>query len=398
MGTDLAKRRYLGLIGVVLALIIVMVLWPSGASRDAYDEGPEGGVDGPVDQSATRAGRTRSAESPTHTADAAIRETKSSAQQHIERFLDAQKYPPGSGRLTADHHDLLKWNTRHEEPQLVTDTHGRPEHEQVRFIFTADRYFYQSGQVVHAKLGAWKGDRPISLLIVDARAKREGRAGLAGQDFPLQFVEQDMTYLCDFVPAVAFPEHHGNILLDVILEYGEGELHEAQLRLFYTPDSAIPARFTGSFRDAVEEGSLVVRAGVEVFTRGFFIINANLFDGLSRPVAFTTFKGELSPGDTEVPLVFFGRILHDADGSPPYVVTDLRGYRFLDGQFPDREPMSQYQGTHTTGHYQLDAFWEDDWTSDQKEWMLDQLLRAAEAGAEFPVAATPGTEPTGGEP
>lgn len=395
MGTDRVNRKYLGLLGVVLALILAMVLWPrskgSGTDADEDTKGQKRAHDNSSPRTANRV-PLRRATATSRRKTATSDDRKSSAQQHLERYLKAKQYPPSSGRLTAKHYGLLNWNTRYEKPRFTPDSQTKPPEDQVRYIFTADRYFYQSKQVVHAKLGAWKGDKPISLVILDARAKREGRGGLEGQAVALQFVDQSLTYRCDFSPAVAFPEHHGNILLDVMFEHAGGEVHHAKLRLFYTPDGKIPARFTGSFSDAVEEGSLVIRAGVEVYTKGFYIISANLFDAFDKPVAFTTFKGELKPGDTDVPLLFFGKILHDANGSSPYVMANLRGYRFLNGQYPDRERLSDHVGTYTTDHYQLDVFYDDDWTSDQKEWMLEQLYKAAEDGEKFPTAVGPADE------
>jgi hypothetical protein len=160
---------------------------------------------------------------------------------------------------------------------------------------------------------------------------------------------------------------------------GESD-HEDAIRLFSTPPGQIPARFTGTVRDFVRGGNLVLEVGIEVSEAGFYRIDGNLYDAAGAPVAWATFKGELGTRDGFVPLEVFGKVLRDAGARGPFSLGELRGYRFLDGSFPDREPMRPLAGRLPTSDWPLEAFSDAVYTSAHKEQMVRLLLEDAAAG------------------
>jgi hypothetical protein len=189
------------------------------------------------------------------------------------------------------------------------------------------------------------------------------------------------------LPLHRFADHHGPIVLDVRFEYARGRFHEDSLRLFYTSPDRIPARLTGEARDFVRDGSLVVALEVDVDQRGFYRFDANLYGGDGRPVGWAAWKGDLDPGRESVDLSFYGKVLRDAGVPGPYTLGEPRGYRFLDGEFPDRELLPDAPMDYTTSAWPLDAFTDARYDDAHELHMVDLMLDDLERG--IPVVAPP---------
>ncbi|MEZ4353339.1 MAG: hypothetical protein R3F16_06670 [Myxococcota bacterium] len=366
------------LIGLALAGLIL--LRTSGAAR-----GPGG--PGPVAAPAPDPARAR----PTPaTGDAAL-------PPAVERYLANTVYPPGSGRLTTEHADLIEPNARYEDFRPIPETFSMDADEVVQVRLTTDRYFYTGDHEVRLALALRLGERPIPALGIQAHATREGRAGPEGDPVALEFRPEGDDYLA-VLDTARFADHLGPIVVGARIEYAPDRFHDEQLRFYSTPEGRIPARFTGGVSDALESGSLRVDLGIDVDQPGFYRIDANLFDAAGRPIAFSSWKGDLERSDRVVSVGFFGRILHDAALAGPYRVGNVRGYRFLDGQYPDREPMPDLPGLHATRSFPLDAFSDAAYTSAHKENMVRLLLEDAARGLTLdqpPLAAPAGTTSAG---
>jgi len=82
----------------------------------------------------------------------------------------------------------------------------------------------------------------------------------------------------------------------------------------------------------------------------------------------------------------------------------VRGYRFLDGEYPDREVVPEHPGGWRTGEYALDSFLDAPHVSDHERnvvrLMLDDLARGIpvefpalpDAAAPAPAALPPAPE------
>jgi hypothetical protein len=309
----------------------------------------------------------------------------------IRRYLEATPYPSTSGRLTSAHDDLLHPNERYERPRPIPETLGGDPGAVAFTLFTADRYFYQGDEVVHAWLEARRGGAPLLVRMLRASARAEGDAGPVGPAVALDF-RWESDRLVTELPLSRFAEHHGPILLEVVYEWAPGATQEESLRLFHTPASRIPARFTDDFRESVSDGSLRLEVGIDVELPGFYRVDANLYDAAGRPVAFAVFKGELERGDASVPLEVYGKVLRDAGAPGPWTLRQVRGYRFLDGSFPDREIVPEHPGSWQTDAYSLDGFLDAPHVSDHErhvvQLMLDDLARGI--SVEFPALPEPG--------
>jgi hypothetical protein len=292
----------------------------------------------------------------------------------IRRFLDDNVYPPTSRPLTAGATDLLHPNQRYEKPRPLD------EDREVTFVFTADRYYYTGDEIALVWLEVLKGGQPaaVDIQLATARAEEHGRPSGAPVDLGLRPDGVRWSSAVDL--AQTFPDHHGTILLEVAFQVEGGETQAEAIRIFSTPLDRVPARITGDFRDSVHEGSLLVEVGVDVLEQGFFRFDANLYDRNGEPVAFAVFKGDLAPGEQWLPLEFFGKILRDQGAMGPYSVEQIRGYRFLEGQTPDRGRMVDDPVTHQTSPYDAADFSDAEYTSEHKERMIELMLDDVDAG------------------
>jgi hypothetical protein len=112
----------------------------------------------------------------------------------------------------------------------------------------------------------------------------------------------------------------------------------------------------GSYTEAVENGSLVVGAGVSIDAPGRFKVIASLYSGDGQQaLVFAQNSVQLDAGERSIPLTFFGKILHDAGVDGPY---QLR-YMMLFEEHPDKgvyEPGTTVDPAYTTRAYKAASF------------------------------------------
>lgn len=282
----------------------------------------------------------------------------------IATYLEHARYPPDSRPLASSQRDLIDYNRRYERPLPSDRVRG------LSVLFTADAYWLVGDDALEVQLHL---ERDGELVMPDAL-----RIATSQHDIAMT-ADAGGVLRGVFRPADLGLEAPATIELTAQFEI-DGHPHAHAIRVGYTPEAAVPARFTGSFVDRVVDGSLVVSAEVEVFDAGHYVIDVNLFDADDTPVAWTRFKGELDEGTHHVPLRFFGKVLVDAGGANPYTLKQLRGARFVAGADPDMEQMHPYADVFTTQAYASDAFSSAPWTSPHKEARLARLREAARRG------------------
>lgn len=310
----------------------------------------------------------------------------------VRRLLESTPYPPTSGRLFAGQEDLLHPNRRYERHRAIPDTLSHDPAQVVTWLFTTDRYAYTGPEIVRVSLEVHRGGEPIEVELESATAVREGRAGTEGERERLDF-RRDGEGLVSELPLHLFADHHGVILLEVRFEYERGRFHEDSLRIFHTPEDRIPAELGPVVREFVQDGSLMVEAGVEIVHEGFYVFDANLYGPNGEPVAFARWKGDLESGGQRIPFEWYGKALRDAGIAPPYTVEKIRGYRFIDGGYPDREHLPERPGRHQTRAYPLDTFTPLPHVSPAKVRLAQMLLQDVENGIGVaPPALAPGQQ------
>lgn len=303
--------------------------------------------------------------------------------EEVRRVLESTPYPPSSGRLTRGNDDLLYPNRRYERHRPIPDTLGPDPADVVTWRFTTDRWSYVGPEVAQVFLEVLRGDEPVAVDIVAASAAREGERGRTGTPEPVAF-SRDGDRLVAELPLARFADHAGMILLEVQFEYAPGKLHSDELRIFSTPTSHVPGRVAGPIVDRVTDGSLVLDVPVDLATGGFYRFDANLYDANGEPVAFVSFKGELASGPQQIPLEVYGKVLSDAGVPGPYTVGELRGYRFLDGQYPDRELLPPVADGFSTQGWPPDVFTTEPHVSEHDLRMADLMLEDLAAGIPLP--------------
>ena len=298
------------------------------------------------------------------------------ARELLANFRELTRFPPDSRPLGPEQLDLLHPNARHEGPVPVkTPVRGETfDPDQTYFVhFTGDRYFVTGDETITTTLRVWKGaagvtGEPVTIdaatAVVVSPAGEEEIAALTYQ--PARGPD-GVTYRNTFSPARAGVTRTGEVQLHVQLTAPDGSQAQGRLEVFYTPAKRVPARFTGRFRERLEEGSLVISAEVEVVTAGRYEIDANLFDAADRPVASAHVTAELEPGKRTVDLLFFGLIFHEQRATGRFTLRTLRGHRFSPGETPDRELMAAFAGSYRTAAYDLDDFSDAEWDSPDKQ-------------------------------
>ena len=285
----------------------------------------------------------------------------------LEHYLRASRFPPTSRPLTLANTDLTHPNRRHESKRRSQDN---PD---LTFLFTADRYFVMDMDGLTATLQVWRNDVSIPAQVMAAGLRVVSPT--PGPVVPIAFTSANEMAVATFAPGELIEGPHAMIVaLDITFAVDE-TVENASISFQFTPPNGVPARFTGQFADSVVGGSLLVRAGLQIFQAGYYIVDANLWAD-DQPVAWTRFKGALPEGEAEVPLEFFGKAIHARNLEGPYRIGELRGARFDEGRNPDMDHIPSIETTYQTTAYPLDVFSNADWTSSFKQRKIEALKRA----------------------
>jgi len=289
----------------------------------------------------------------------------------LEAYRLTSVYPPESRPLGRFNDDLLHPDRRHEDFRPSSDEH-------VEYRFTADRYFVHGDEPLVATLEVRRDGLPVEVTVTTAFAAPYRPATIAPEPArtPLAFARQGTMHVGESRPAAGLREA-ALVGIYIEFEHGGDAPERAMFVVHATPAAAIPARFTGQFRDRIENGSLVVEVGVEVWQPGWYLIDANLHDADDFPVAWTRFKGELAAGTQWVPLLFFGKVLVDSKSTTPWHLGELRGARYVERRDPDLDSIPLYEGTYHTARYRLSDFSDAPYDSAEKQERLE-LLEAAQ--------------------
>jgi len=301
-----------------------------------------------------------------------------SPQQALEDYKKLSIYPPNSRPLTKENIDLLMPNRRYEQPLPIE------KGSDIYYLFTADKYHVIGNDSITFVLMVLEGTKPdssrIPITIHKAIIKKGMNNNKAKYISELSLTKNNVgDYTADLVCAEAFASEKktGTYWAEVEFKVGD-EVIDAAIPFEYFPETTIPAKFTGNFRDYIKNGSLYVDVEVDVYRKGYYIIDANLFDKDLEPVAYTIEKRELYSGKQWVPLLFFGKVIIDQKAKPQFVLRDLRGYRFIeattpDPEFMDREMIKPYEGEYKTKTSELSGLSDKEFEDEMKRKRIEFL-------------------------
>ncbi|MEM1417881.1 MAG: hypothetical protein AAGH15_23495, partial [Myxococcota bacterium] len=285
-------------------------------------------------------------------------------------------YPPESQPLDpARHAERIEWNVRRDAARRM------PDDPELTFLFTADVYTVFGGAAVTSRLRVQRGEEIVPVEIIEATAQIEASdLDAPPEPVPLTYAPEGEEQVNAFTPAAAYPDVSESVRLRLTLQFTAGGTEPRRASLDFAWVQATSGRFTGSFREAIEGGSLVVYAEVELSEAGLYNIDANLWDAEDAPVAFARFKDELPAGRQEVALRFFGAVLADSRSVTPWEVRELHGARYALGRTPPQTPMTPYEGSYRTRDYALDEFSTEEWTGERRQRTVERLRRDEELG------------------
>lgn len=147
------------------------------------------------------------------------------------------------------------------------------------------------------------------------------------------------------------------------------------------------ARLTGTYRDALEEGSLAVYAGVEADAEAEIQVRGELHGPRGEGIAFGWANQTVPQGRSEVRLVFYGKAIHDSGIDGPYrvqhVVLAIPRLKVIG---PEATEVAHETRAYRAAQFRDDAFNADDPMFDEQIKEYEDLLRRAEAGELDPGA------------
>lgn len=286
----------------------------------------------------------------------------------VEEYRKANQYPSTSQPLGKHNTDLMKPNQRYENPVPSRFDSG------IRYLYSGFKNTIVGNEPVQSFLEVTKDGAPMPVKVLAAQARIRGADDVA--EIPLAYGAEGNRYTNSFSPA-AFGVKRGSIIeTEIWFEVGPDQEESRTLRFFYTPSGAVPARFTGRFRDTLEAGSLVIYAGIDVQREGYYLIDCNLYGAHDEPVMFARYKGDLPAGTSEVRLLFYGKALRDQGVPPPYHIGQLRGGRHDPTRDPDIDSMPLANWSYTTqGRFTLDDLTDAEWDSEHKRHMIELIQK-----------------------
>ena len=313
------------------------------------------------------------------------------AQETLQSYLQSTRYPPDSSPAR-EHPDQLTPRAPVTRRLPLTKNAERPSQD-VQLALRQDRLYLVGAE--SARLGVRCEDSLGKALPCAVTGRAHALQGAAAQAVPPSAVEftddgrnGDEAPGDGWLTATLQPVQQGfrgalgSLRVDLDVRSGS-ETGFAFFDLIYTPDP--PARLTGTFREALEDGSVSLYAGIEVRTPGRYVLSARVDDARGHQLALLGWNEPLPAGPREVKFVLFGKLLLDEQPAWPLTVRDVDGFLLREDQDPDRLHVAPLGGAvHTTQRYPSSALSAAEWQSEQRSRYRDRLEQdVKEAQAEL---------------
>lgn len=303
------------------------------------------------------------------------------AEFTLKTYLEANRYPPQS-RPIQEHPDQIRPSRFDTKVGLRRGGEGRLRMGQDRIFLSGDEgtRLYVSGE------DSTGNSLPLKLIsAIAAEAPFSPGAGVLSP-VALNFTDSgnfgdetagDSTYTTLFQPGKqGFDRHLGNIRVTITAQVGDDQ-GSAFFDVYYTPQP--PARFTGTVREALENGSLSLYLGLDVKKPGRYVIAGRADDAAGKPFAYLSFNDVVSAGTQEVKMVIFGKLVRDLHAPSPFHVRDVEGFLLKEDADPDREIVPAQLGPlYATRTYAENLFSDAEWDSEEKRRHVEQFEKDVE--------------------
>lgn len=357
------RRAWTLLLAVIAVLIVLLLVLRGRGGQDGHGEAAESGE-------AARAAADHAVKArvpPAHIQSATPAEAR--FQKVLDDYRREAVYPPWSRPLDAGAEYKLHWN----EPIITelpfSDRPGAP----LVYRFGADRHHVMHGEELTTWIEVYPPGQPEARVPVKVHQAWVLATSGAKQGRKVNLSYRDAG---DHRPTNRFTPSSHEELADaaqvVIMAEVEADGVRRQMNRDFTY-AARPVIELHGITDSVRDGSVVVTLDVEVHETGLYTFEANMMSGDGEtPIAYADTSRHLAEGRTNVDVVFFGRIFHDAAVPGPYLLRDLRGFlRFLDGSQPN--VWWSWPAMHTTAAIALDQLSAAEWDSPEKQEKIRRL-------------------------
>ena len=344
-------------------------------------------------------------------------------------FEEFAKYPPESRPLDTSNWDLLHpWLTDNNPTTLVPvevfrqmetlQKAGLSEQEIAQRVIMPQSLPEYQFDVNKTILAGTQDEFQAKLTVLPPPGSTEPvrfqitRVELVGDDYSGSPSLGAVPFTCDFARfSCTFrwqapseeKKYWGSLELQVTLsvEGVAGELHARQA--FYS-SPMVAGRFTGDFTEHLDNGSLVVDAGVEVQRRMVCFVSANLYSAdNAAPLQSVQRRMIVDPSMKSIPLTFFGKIFRDYVAQGAFRLQDLKSQCenlhyppewFMDSQAhqaqleafekthkgpmePQRIYFEYSSHSYVTRRYANSEFSDAEWQSVEKTGKLEALRKLA---------------------
>lgn len=235
--------------------------------------------------------------------------------EQADRLRELARYPQWSRPLEGelDPSSFGHWLT------LPAET-GEPDGSKLVVYTSRSSYEHAEPAVIFAYLedeGRYQSLARAEATVKDETAAAVDSLVLRDDGRAPDAVASDLIYSAAFVPPNA-PDLQSTYLAEVRVTDQQGNQQSAELFLSY---GQTRARLTGQFRDAVQDGNLVIEVEVSVERAGAFHMEGSLYDAEGkRALVWASAQVELAPGRHWVALRFYGLALREAELSGPYML------------------------------------------------------------------------------
>lgn len=165
----------------------------------------------------------------------------------------------------------------------------------------------------------------------------------------------------------------------------------------HTPE--LPAVWSGPVREAVENGALAFILKLDVRMPGRYVISGRVDDAAGRPFALLTFNDLLGPGQNDLRLAVFGKLMRDREAALPLTLRDVDGYLLKDhpasgsgnGNGTDRALLPRLEGKVLTSRaHPLAGFSDAEWQSEERSRYLAEFGKDVALARQQLAAFDPG--------
>lgn len=356
-----------------------------------------------------------------------------SAKGALAVYKDFTKYPPDSRPLSTSNWDLLHpWSADSSSLPMVPQrimrqvdalrASGVPEEEAWRSVGVPPvlhRYQFDLNKTI---LAGTQDELKAQLTITPAQGPAESldapvrihviKAELIGDEVFGSPHLGSVAFTCDTAAAVcafhwkvpsAEKQFWGVVEL-VVTATLQGQADEFVMRQTFYSSPMIAGKFTGQFQEKIENGSLVIDAGVSVEKRMACFVSANLYSADREiPTHHAERRMIVDPSMKTIAFTFFGKIFRDQGHEGAFRLQDLKAQCenlayppewFMDSiahqeqlqEFQNNPPVTKEPSRiyfaynnykYTTRRYPGSIFSDQEWQSPEQARKLEAFKKAA---------------------